>query len=375
MIKVVLYGIIFLVLPYFPGVFTDIYYLFPLNSMTLPSQGGVKGGGELLQKGGWVDLKRYSRGIIDSVENKEGCALNNISEDRIRLSLKVDKLKYLNHIPLEKISQIYIVLTDETIRNLIAQHSRNQIPLNKGGLRGLLKTCIEKSKNISPSKVRDKIVFSLPTIMRDMGNGCMTYGYFKKVVHELISQDFRQFQISNLGAMELFDDKDVQLYADYPLYCLNPFSALKLRELGFCRHTLSPEDDKENLQKLFALDADVIVYQDTPLFTSETCVWANMKNTCPGRNRCGFKQTILENEYGDQFLAIDEECKTVVIGERPFSIIHLIPKLLDNGQIGFRIDLCYKDYSPEMIEDIFSKIQNKSKVKNSTVGNFERGLL
>jgi len=203
----------------------------------------------------------------------------------------------------------------------------------------------------------------------------MPYGYFKKVVHELISQGFRQFQISNLGALELFEDADVQLYADYPLYCLNPLSAMKLRELGFCRHTLSPEDDKENVQTLFTTDADLIVYQDTPLFISETCIWANMKRSCPGKNRCGFNQIMLENEYGDRFVALDEACKTVVIGEWPFSIIHLIPKLIDAGQKDFRVDLCYKDYTPEMIEEIFTSIQNKRKIKNSMVGNFERGLI
>jgi len=211
--------------------------------------------------------------------------------------------------------------------------------------------------------------------MRDTGNGCMMYGYFKKVVQALMVQGFRQFQISNLGALELFEDADVQLYADYPFYCLNPLSAMKLRELGFCRHTLSPEDDKTNLEKLLSPNSDVIVYQDTPLFTSETCVWANMKKSCPGKDRCGFNQVMLENEYGDRFLAIDEECKTVVIGERTFSIIHLIPKLMDKGQMGFRIDLCYKDYTPEMINDIFSAIHKKGKIKNSMVGNFERGLI
>jgi len=129
------------------------------------------------------------------------------------------------------------------------------------------------------------------------------------------------------------------------------------------------------LEKLFSPNSDIIVYQDTPLFTSETCVWANMKNTCPGRNRCGFRQVILENEYGDRFVAMDEACKTVVIGERPFSIIHLIPNLIESGQMDFRIDLCYKDYTPEMIEEIFTSIQNKRKIKNSMMGNFERGLI
>jgi putative protease len=84
---------------------------------------------------------------------------------------------------------------------------------------------------------------------------------------------------------------------------------------------------------------------------------------------------MLENEYGDRFLAVDENCKTVVINEVPLSIIHLIPKLIESGQRDFRIDLCYKDYTPEMIQDIFSKFQNKGKVRNSMIGNFERGLI
>jgi len=396
------------------------------NEYSPPLVGGVRGGGELLQKGGWVDLKEHSGGIIDNDVSKEECSLNNMSEDKIRLSLKVDKLQYLNHIPLEKIYKIYIVPTDENIRNLtkktestpllwdrpkshynvIAKEERLKqspdyqafhkkiasLPLamtvkselfnqpNSGGENLSSDETVNQLKRQndianSLSKIKDKIVFPLPVIMRDIGNGYMTYGYFKKVVHELISQGFRQFQISNLGALELFEDADVQLYADYPLYCLNPLSAMKLRELGFCRHTLSPEDDKENVQTLFTTDADLIVYQDTPLFTSETCIWANMKRSCPGKNRCGFNQVMLENEYGDRFVALDEACKTVVIGEWPFSIIHLIPKLIDAGQKDFRVDLCYKDYTPEMIEEIFTSIQNKRKIKNSMVGNFERGLI
>lgn len=298
-----------------------------------------------------------------------------VSAGGIRLSLKVDKPDYLNHIPLETVHKIYIVLTEETIGDLLALQSHNQTSFNKRGLSALLYTCGENNENISPSNGRDKIVFSLPAIMRDTGIGCMTYGYCKKAVQELLSQGFRQFHISNPGAIELFEDAEVQLYADYPFYCLNPLSAIKLRELGFCRYTLSPEDDKENLEKLFSPHAELIIYQDTPLFTSETCIWANMKRECPGKNRCSFRQMTLENEYGDRFTAINEDCRTVVIGQKPFSLIQYIPKLIDGGQRDFRVDLCYKDYTPEMVQDIFSKIQTMSKVNNSVMGNFERGLL
>ena len=75
------------------------------------------------------------------------------------------------------------------------------------------------------------------------------------------------------------------------------------------------------------------------------------------------------------FLAVDENCKTVVINERPFSIIHIIPKLIETGQRDFRIDLCYRDYTPEMVQALFLNVQNRGKIKNSLIGNFERGLI
>ncbi|CAG1769509.1 partial putative protease, partial [uncultured bacterium] len=333
------------------------------------------------------EIKKWVKGKCIELSNSDNkFSAGNVSEEGYRLSVRIDKLSYLNNISLEKICKIYIVLTDEIIRNLTkkAENISPSSPPSEGWDKGGGDLSSDETVTLFMReddainmllKLKDKVVFSLPVIMRDNGCGFETYEYFKKAVQALIAQNFRQFQISNPGAMGLFEGEDVLLYADYPLYCLNPLSAMKLRELGFTRYTLSPEDDKENLRTLFSEDADVIMYQDIPLFTSETCVWANMKRRCPGMNQCSFKQLMIENEYGDWFMAMNDRCKTVVIGERPFSITHLIPKLLDAGQRDFRIDLCYRDYTPEMIKGIFLNGQNKNKVKNSLIGNFERGLI
>ncbi|HHT9104757.1 MAG TPA: DUF3656 domain-containing U32 family peptidase [Candidatus Wujingus californicus] len=292
-------------------------------------------------------------------QSKSMLSERDISEDGIKLSVKIDRLQYLKYVPMENIHRIYVALREPS--NFVWE-------FEKGFEEGFDLTADKEAV------LREKLVISMPVIMRDDGFEGVNYDQFREIVSELISLGFRQFQISNIGATELFDDKDVQLYADYPLYCLNPLAMIKLRELGFCRHTLSPEDDKENLEKLFSPNSDVIVYQDTPLFTSETCIWANMKSACLGKKRCVFKQQIIENEYGDKFIALNDDCRTVVINEKPFSIIQFIPKLLEAGQRDFRVDLCYRDYSPEAIQEIFSKIQNRCKIKNSMIGNFERGL-
>ena len=131
----------------------------------------------------------------------------------------------------------------------------------------------------------------------------------------------------------------------------------------------------ENLKTLLSDNTDLILYQDTPLFTSEACVWANMKSACPGVDQCGFEKMVLGNEYGDRFTAINEACRTVVINEKTFSIIHIINTFLEAGHRNYRIDLCYQDYTSEKIKEILSGIQSEKKVKSSTMGNFERGLL
>ena len=329
-------------------------------------------------------------------QSKSMLSERDISDNDIKLSVKIDRLQYLKYVPMERIHKIYLVIRDTAVflenfkQTMMGYFTESTLSTKKRcfadtqhdkGKEFSLTNCHSehsKESDLTVDKeavLREKLVISLPVIMRDSGFECVNYDQFREIISELISLGFRQFQLSNLGALGLFEREDVQLYADYPLYCLNPLSAMKFGELGFCKYTLSPEDDKENLEKLFSPNSDVIVYQDTPLFTSETCVWANMKNTCPGRNRCGFKQVILENEYGDRFVATDEACKTVVINEKPFSIIHFIPLLIATGQKDFRIDLCYRDYTPEAIKNIFLSIQNKSRIKNSMVGNFERGLI
>ncbi len=171
--------------------------------------------------------------------------------EEYRLSVRIDKLSYLNTISLEKMYKVYIVLTDEIIRNLtqnaegISPPSPHSQGWDKGGgdLSSDETVTLFMRENDSIDlllKIKDKVVFSLPVIMRDNGCGFETYAYFKKAVQALIAQNFRQFQISNLGAMGLFEGEDVLLYADYPLYCLNPLSAMKLRELGFTRYTCVP---------------------------------------------------------------------------------------------------------------------------------------
>ncbi len=128
------------------------------------------------------DVKRWLEGEFVTFGNlisKEKNLDHDIPESEVRLSLKIDRLDCLDFVLTEKINRLYIVLTDKTI---------SYLQKNGDIIEALLKE-------------KEKIVFSLPVIMRDIGSGLETYNYFEESVHALIKSGFRQFQISNLGAM------------------------------------------------------------------------------------------------------------------------------------------------------------------------------
>ena len=111
--------------------------------------------------------------------NKEKSSHNSTTEEKTRLSLKIDSLDFLDDILTEKIYKLYIVLSGKIITYL----QKNEDVLDK-----LLNET-------------DKVVFSLPFIMRDRGNGIERYDCLKRFVYKLIARGFRQYQISNLWAI------------------------------------------------------------------------------------------------------------------------------------------------------------------------------
>ncbi|MDR4509078.1 MAG: U32 family peptidase [Candidatus Brocadiaceae bacterium] len=295
-----------------------------------------------------------------------------------KFSVKTDTLKYLEYLSSDIIDTIYLGLNLSgkdfaAFTSVFKNHDKNKP--EKDTYRSTSVT-IPDEIDISKKLVflKDKIIFSLPAILRDNVSGQNTYKKTEKQVQTLLSLGFRKYQLSNPGAIKMFQGMGVQLYADYPLYCLNPLSALKLKKYGFCKYTLSPEDERDNMKTLLSKDAEIIVFQHTPLFISHACLWANMKEECPGRDRCDAKQMILRNEREDTFIAVNDECDTIVFNEKPFSIIHCIPEFLIEERIHFRIDLCYYTYSSHQIKELLSCLQNKDKISNSIPGNYSRGM-
>src|SRR3990170_5572671 len=123
-------------------------------------------------------------------QSKSLLSERDISENDTKLSIKIDRLQYLKYISMEDIHRIYVALREPS--NFVWE-------FEKGFEEGF---DLDADKE---SALRKKLVISLPVIMRDSGFEGVNYDQFRGIVSELISLGFMQFQISNLGALGLFE--------------------------------------------------------------------------------------------------------------------------------------------------------------------------
>jgi hypothetical protein len=206
-----------------------------------------------------------------------------------------------------------------------------------------------------------------------------------EVLHE---QGWTKWQASNLSAWSFlgmnFGGGDIagsgfDLTVDWPIYVLNRESALAVLDMGARGFTLSPEDTRDNMRKLLAEFGDrvsVIVYQDTPLFISASCAYVNLAGDCRGRrDECERSPLSLKLKGGETVLAVQDNCRTVVINEVPFCLVDRLAELKEMGARRFRVDFIWQAYTPEEVRDLWRQIRSGRTPPPGYTANFTRGLV
>jgi putative protease len=174
-----------------------------------------------------------------------------------------------------------------------------------------------------------------------------------------------------------FSKLGLDITTDWPCYAMSREALRSWLDQGVSRVTLSIEDGAENLKPIlqeFANNADVVVYQDTPLFTSESCVHANMLGHCPGKAKCDFKQMEMTGPDGKKYLAVDRWCRSIILNNQAFSWSQRVRDLEKMGAHRFRLDFVYRSYTPEQIKLICEQVMNAETVASTHEGNWTRGL-
>ena len=197
-------------------------------------------------------------------------------------------------------------------------------------------------------------------------------------VRRLVGDGWSRWQVSSLAGLRLlraFGGLDVT--ADWPVYTLNRLAAQSLLDLKLARFTLSPEDARDNMAGLlgrFGAQAEVLLFGDVPLFLSASCVRANQEGKCPGRAGCdGGSALPMRLSGGEDVLAVSDECRTVVLGARAYSLAGRMDELRQAGASVFRADFVWRPYEAREVRDLWRRVRRGDAVAG-TVGNFDRGL-
>ncbi len=301
-----------------------------------------------------------------------------------RFDVMVDRAEYLEHLPLEHLDEVVLDIAHGTKDSVLEAWRRHGA----------------------------KLRIAVPIILR-----AWTAPMVFAKLSELVKLGARRFSVANLGGFEFiaraagiekrkrmntsalmrrsrivqpragvaiyepnipeFTREGLDIATDWPCYAMSREAVRSWLEQGASRVTLSIEDGAENMTPIlreFANHAEVVVYQDTPLFTSETCVHANMLGHCPGKAKCDFKQMEMTAPDGRKYLAVDNWCQTIILGDKPYSIAQHVRELEAIGAHRFRVDFIHRPYSAQQIRDVCEQAMNGRQLSATHEGNWSRGL-
>ncbi len=210
---------------------------------------------------------------------------------------------------------------------------------------------------------KEKIRLVLPLIIRQAQMKKM-----KVLLDKCWQSGFKKFEIKNIYGLSLLP-KGADMAFDYTLYALNTQAIEQALEWGASRVTLSVEDSLTNMQALIKATPAVCVpiYQDVPLFTSETCI---RPHACAD---CSKKPAIFPiKQKGKKYWAVSQNCQTVVISDQP---VCFAMHLKDFHTRFLRIDFCYRPYTTAQVQQIIQEVRQGICPENTVSVNLEKGFL
>ena len=174
---------------------------------------------------------------------------------------------------------------------------------------------------------------------------------FVKEIPCLIEKGFTTFILNNPGDFSFFRSADALLIGGPYLYTFNRFAAIFVHGMGATAVVSPLENNRQNLEKTFDADSRAAVFVTVFAFPPLFRIRADLSVLYPWRK--------FSDRQGEEFSLVSEE-GSVVIPEKPFSIIDKIPFLKEAGFRRFIID--------------FSNVNVKKKTYKEVIGAAKSGM-
>lgn len=210
---------------------------------------------------------------------------------------------------------------------------------------------------------KNKIRISLPAVCRDPQK-------FQPLIERLLSEGYKKWEIGNYWGKSALPPKGIDLSFDASIYMMNTQAIAMAKEMSASKVTAAVEDTGPNLLKIVEkspLPIGMVVYQDVPLFTSADCIRSNSCKNCLR----GEKWINLERG-GKKYQALSKDCQVMLFAEKPLC---LAAEARDAGASFYRVDFCYKKYTPEKAAAIWQKMRRFEDIPGTEKGNAVKNSL
>jgi len=194
---------------------------------------------------------------------------------------------------------------------------------------------------------RERIRLALPIITRSWETKDLA-----GKVDSFAAKGWLRWEVSNISAWsfleKVFGGKTPDIVCDWPLYAMNRSAIRQLTEMGATGIVLSPENSMDNIEELAACSTAIIVpvYQEVPLFISETCPRASGR--CNPTRGCGEWTEELVSGHGERIMLEVRDCRTMAFGVKPFRRpASQVNELIRAGIGHFRVDFQRAFHTPD----------------------------
>ncbi|MFO0583535.1 MAG: U32 family peptidase [Anaeromyxobacter sp.] len=277
------------------------------------------------------------------------------AEGPLRFTLKIDRLETLDAFEAADLQAAEDVVVD----------------LGLLPLRGLPERLDALAAKAGPERLR----LGLPLIVRGWEEKAL-----RGRVDALRAAGFRRWELTGAASWALLglrpgEATDLDLTSDWSLYVVNRAAAGTLAELGVGRVTLSTEDDRRNLAALLGRLGDraaVVVYEDSPLFISESCPYANLAGGCPGPANCTFEEMELTSSHGGKATVVNERCRSFTLNDAPYNLSPRLAALREAGARHLRVHLVHRKYPPARAVEVWRALVRGEVVAPGHTGTFDR---
>ncbi len=190
----------------------------------------------------------------------------------------------------------------------------------------------------------------------------------KDTLARLSEAGWRRWECADLAGYHLLGERGIApVSADWSIYAFNRVAAAELARLGIAEYVLSPENSLENIRALGQVQGpapirEILVYQHTPLFISETAPCLPQEE--------GGEPLAFTNRRGATFTTQHLDNHWITVSDSAFC---MADRIAETGARHFRIDLSWSP-SSACCAPLVRTLRSGHLPPNTHVANFSRGF-